>query len=411
MVNKINKIFLGISTAFMVSACSANDSSSANHSAANAVGGWPTDNVAFCSAALDKASEQLDGFRKHYTNPNKIPTQFENGEAIYTNFMGWTSGFIAGNFWYLYEHTKDESWLNTATKWTDALERSQFNRKTHDIGFIMNNSYGNGLRLTGNKAYDPILLNSAKTLMERYNPKLGLTFSWSWGSWEFPVIIDNMMNLELLFNASLATGDKTYYDAAVSHATITMKHHFRDDFSSYHLVDYSRTTGLPKHKQTFQGIADDSSWSRGQAWGAYGYTMTYRYTQDEKFLNHARGIVNYLLTHKNMPEDLIPYFDYDAPDYPEITNYRDSSAGSLLASSLFELANYVDEDEAKRYRAAAMKMLRSLASPEYLAEKGENGHFLLKQATYNFPKDLGLNTAINYGDYYYLEALTRCKSL
>lgn len=405
---KTKKTLLSLSAVLFITACNAENNTEKEAKASNV---WPAENVAFCRAVLDSATEQLDGFRKTYTNPNKIPTQYDNGKATYTNFMGWTSGFVAGNFWYLYEHTQDESWLKTAKEWTYALERSQFNRKTHDIGFIMNNSYGNALRLTGNKAYDPILLNSAKTLMERYNPKIGVTYSWSWGSWEFPVIIDNMMNLELLFNASIATGDKVYYDAAVSHATVSMEHHFRDDFSSYHLVNYSRTTGLPLFKQTSQGIADDSSWSRGQAWGAYGYTMVYRYTKDEKFLTHAKNIVNYLLTHKNMPEDLVPYFDYDAPDYPEITNYRDSSAASLLASGLLELANYVDEEEAKRYRDAAMKMLRSLAKPEYFATNGDNGHFLLKQATYNFPKDLGLNTAMNYGDYYYLEALTRCKSL
>jgi unsaturated chondroitin disaccharide hydrolase len=368
------------------------------------------DSAQFCSTTLDKAQLQLDDFRKAYTNPNKIPTSFSDGKVNFITPMGWTSGFVAGSFWYMYEHSQDQSWLNTAVEWTSALEDMRFNRKTHDVGFIINNSFGNGVRLTGNESYPPILVSTAQTLMERYNPKIGATFSWSWGVWEFPVIIDNMMNLELLFNASLATGDKTYYDAAVSHATVTMEHHFRDDYSSYHLVNYSRDTGLPKSKQTFQGLTDDSSWSRGQAWGAYGYTMVYRYTKDEKFLNHARNIVNYLLSHKNMPEDLVPYFDYDAPEHPDVVNYRDSSAASLLASGLLELANYVEKEEAARYRKAAMRMLHSLSSPEYLAAKGENGHFLLKQATGNYPAGKELNAALNYGDYYYLEALNRCKN-
>jgi rhamnogalacturonyl hydrolase YesR len=377
-------------------------------SAADSV--WPIDNIAFCSAALDQAQLQMDDFRSTYTNPSKIPTSYSDGETKFTNPMGWTSGFVAGNFWYLYEHNKEKTWLDEALKWTDALEKMQFNRKTHDIGFIMNNTFGNGLRLTENKDYVPILISSAKTLMERYNPTIGATYSWSWGTWEFPVIIDNMMNLELLFNAAKLSGDKSFYEAAVSHAKVTMKHHFRDDHSSYHLINYSRDTGLPIAKQTSQGIADDSSWSRGQAWGAYGYTMVYRFTQDKAFLNHARNIVNYILTHKNMPEDLVPYFDYDAPDDPKVTNYKDSSAASLLASALFELANYVDQDEAKHYQAAAIKMLRSLSSEAYLAAKNENGHFLLKQATGNYPKGLDLNASLNYGDYYYLEALIRCKS-
>ncbi|MFA3791985.1 glycoside hydrolase family 88 protein [Aliiglaciecola sp. SL4] len=408
MSTRLNKVFLSISASLALTV-SATSYSLANTNTTNVE--WPQNNVAFCNAALDRAEEQLDDFRKAYTDPKKIPASFSEGEVKYTNPMGWTSGFVAGNFWYIYEHNKDASWLKTAKTWTDALEKMQFNRKTHDIGFIMNNSFGNGLRLVGDKAYEPVLVSSAKTLMERFNSTIGATYSWSFGAWEFPVIIDNMMNLELLFNASLLSGDKTYYDAAVSHATVTMKHHFRPDYSSYHLVDYSRDTGLPVGKQTFQGIADDSSWSRGQAWGAYGYTMVYRYTKDEKFLQHAQNIVNYVLTHKNMPEDLVPYFDYDAPDDPSIINYRDSSAASLLASALLELSNYVEKNEAQRYQKAAVKMLRSLASPAYLASEGENGHFLLKQATGHYPRGLDLDASLNYGDYYYLEALTRCKSL
>lgn len=409
MNRKSNTTLLALSLTLALSACTATQAGSTNEKA-SANNAWPKDNVAFCDAALDKATAQYEDFRAAYTDPLNIPRSFSNGKTRQEGPMGWTAGFVGGSFWYIYEHAKTESWKETAIKWTEALEPQQFNRKTHDIGFIMNSTFGNGLRLSGNEAYSPILLNSAKTLMERYNPELGLTFSWSWGTWEFPVIIDNMMNLELLFEASKASGDKRYYDAAVSHASKTMVHHFREDHSSFHLVNYNRTTGLPNWKQTFQGIADDSSWARGQGWGAYGYTMTYRYTKDEKFLNHAKNIVNYILTHKNMPEDLVPYFDYDAPDREDVQNVRDSSAASLVASALFELATYVDAKEAKRYRDAAMKMLRSLASPAYLAGKGESGHFLLKQATGNYPANDEINATLNYGDYYYLEALHRCKA-
>ncbi|MGJ8679750.1 glycoside hydrolase family 88 protein [Paraglaciecola sp.] len=400
-MKRYNAIALILGATFAFSACAENTHQDT----------FNTQSAEFCSVNLDKAAGQLDDFRQAYTNPKNIPTAFTDGKTKFTKPMGWTSGFVAGNFWYIYEHTQDKSWLNTANQWTHALEDMRFNRKTHDIGFIMSSSYGHGLRLTKEQSYGPLLDDAAKTLMERYNPNIGVTFSWSWGTWEFPVIIDNMMNLELLFNASLRTGDKTFHDAAVSHATVTMKHHYRPDHSSYHLVNYDRDTGLPNNKQTFQGIADDSSWARGQSWGAYGYTMVYRFTQDKKFLQHAKNIVNYLLTHKNMPEDLVPYFDYDAPDDPEVTNYRDSSAASLLASALLELATYVDQTEADRYKKAAMKIIRSLSSPEYLAAKGQNGHFLLKQATGHYPANLDLNSALNYGDYYYLEALTRCKSL
>jgi rhamnogalacturonyl hydrolase YesR len=405
------KTLLMTGVAIALSACGATQKAETALAVNNHSLPWPSENVEFCAANLDKAAMQLDDFRKAYTNPKEIPTAFTDGKTKFTTPMGWTSGFVAGSFWYVYEHTQDPTWLNTSLDWTYALEDMRFNRRTHDIGFIMSSSYGHGLRLTNNQDYQPILVDAADTLMERYNPNIGVTFSWSWGTWEFPVIIDNMMNLELLFNASLATGDKKYHDAAVSHATVTMEHHFRPDHSSYHLVNYDRATGLPNGKQTFQGIADDSSWSRGQSWGAYGYTMVYRFTQDEKFLTHAKNIVNYLLTHKNMPEDLVPYFDYDAPDDPAIVNYRDSSAASLLASALLELSGYVDVEEAKRYREAAMKIIKSLSSSEYLASKGENGHFLLKQATGHYPANLDLNSALNYGDYYYLEALHRCKSM
>ena len=418
---KTKKLLLSLTVGCVLTACSVKENESETQAvaavdASQSVSAvqekvWPTDDVAFCSAALDNAAVQLDGFRKHYTDPTNIPTSYENGKTKYTKTNGWTSGFVAGNFWYLYEHTKDESWLNSAIEWTNALKYEQYNRRTHDVGFIMYNSYGNGLRLTGNETYSPLLVSTARTLMERYNEKIGTTYSWSFGRWEFPVIIDNMMNLELLFFASQATGDKVYYDAAVSHATVTMEHHFREDASSYHLVSYNRETGLPNKKQTVQGIANDSPWARGQGWGLYGYSMVYRFTQDEKFLNHARNIANFILTHENMPEDLVPYFDFHAPNYADIKNYRDSSAASLIASALLELANYVEADEAKRYREAALKMLRSLSTSAYLASEGENGHFLLKQATGNFPRDLELNAAINYADYYYLEALNRCKSL
>lgn len=409
-----------MASACVLSACSVTDNvsnpKSKKEQVANTVTystpvDWPQNDTAFCHAALDEATIQYDGFRKHYEVSSKVPRSFSQGSTRLEPLLGWTTGFVAGSFWSLYEHNQDKSWLDTAVAWTKALEKNQYNRKTHDIGFIIYDSFGNGLRLTDNKDYEAIIVNAAKTLMERFNPKIGVTYSWSWGTWEFPVIIDNMMNLELLFRASEISGDPIYRNAAISHATITMKHHFRDNFSSFHLVNYDRETGQPNWKQTFQGIADDSSWSRGQGWGLYGYTMTYRFVKDDKFLNHARGIANYILTHPNMPDDLVPYFDYDAPNYPDAVLYRDSSAASLVASALLELSTFVEGEESQRYYNAAMKMLRTLSSPAYLAGKGENGHFILKQATGNYPANDELNSALNYGDYYYLQALNRCKKL
>lgn len=417
-MNKKQQIITSMLAACIISACSATDKQASAPAIEETVPNtvtyskkidWPENNAKFCAAALDHATIQYDGFRKAYTDTKNVPRSYSQGKVRLEPMLGWTTGFVAGSFWNLYEHNQNQSWLDTATEWTTALEKNQFNRKTHDIGFIIYDSFGNGLRLTDNKEYEAVIVNAAKTLMERYNPKIGVTYSWSWGTWEFPVIIDNMMNLELLYRASEITGDPVYRNAAISHATITMEHHFRDDYSSFHLVNYGRETGKPNWKQTFQGIADDSSWSRGQGWGLYGYTMSYRFTQDEKFLEHAKGIANYILNHPNMPDDLVPYFDYDAPKHEGTTLYRDSSAASLVASALLELSTFVEGAESERYYDAAMKMLRTLSSPAYLADIGENGHFLLKQATGNFPANDELNSSLNYGDYYYLQALNRCK--
>jgi uncharacterized protein YyaL (SSP411 family) len=365
-------------------------------------------NAQFCSDTLDVAQAQLNNFRKHYLNPSEIPRSY-NETVRYAKPNDWTSGFVAGSFWYVFEHSQDESWKQSAHQWTKALEQEQFNTGTHDIGFMMYNSYGNGLRLTGNEAYTPIIVQSAKSLMTRYDPVVGATRSWDFGDWEFPVIIDNMMNLELLFEASKLSGEDSFATAAISHATVTMNNHFRPDYSSYHLVDYSTSTGEAIHKQTYQGIKDDSDWARGQGWGAYGYTMMYRYTKDPAFLEMAKNISDFYLSHPNMPSDLVPYFDFDAIDDDSVTNYRDSSSAALVASALFELSDYVEQEDADRYKKAAMQMLRSLASPEYLAGEGENAHFLLKQATGNYPGGYELGGSLNYADYYFLEALLRCE--
>ena len=375
-----------------------------------AIVGSHTQDAQFCSATLDKAETQLNQFRIHYTDPQKIPRSY-NETVRFATTDDWTSGFVAGSFWYLYEHTQDSTWKDSAETWTEALNKEQFNKGTHDLGFMMYNSYGNGLRLTANESYSPIIVQTAKSLMSRYNPVVGATRSWDFGDWEFPVIIDNMMNLELLFEASKLSGDESFADAAVSHANVTMNNHFRDDHSSFHVVDYSTTTGEAIHKQTHQGISDDSDWTRGQAWGAYGYTMMYRYTKDPAYLALAQNISDFYLSHPNMPDDLVPYFDFDAIDDESVPNYKDSSSAALMASSLFELSGYVEEQDAMRYRQAAMTMLRSLSTPEYFANEGENAYFVLTQATGNYPGGYELAGALNYADYYLLEALVRCKEV
>lgn len=316
----------------------------------------------------------------------------------------WTSGFYPGSLWYMYDYTGDKKWAEAAEAWTAGLESVQFNTHTHDLGFVLYCSYGNGLRLTQNPAYAPILLQGATTLIQRFNPAIGSIRSWDFKPWEFPVIIDNMMNLELLFWAAKTSGDSTFYDIAVKHADTTLKNHFRADNSSFHVVDYDTITNEVAAKKTHQGKSDDSAWARGQAWGVYGYTLMYRETKDPVYLAQAEKIAEFILNHPNLPEDMVPYWDFDAPG-----EERDASAAAITASALLELSTY--SDQKSRYFEAAEKMLASLSSPAYLAEPGTNNNFILMHSTGHMPNGSEIDGPITYADYYYLEALLRYQKL
>ncbi len=351
---------------------------------------------------------QLDGFRRAYTDPTRIPRSWDDGETRLVDSGDWTAGFVAGSFWHMFEFTQDQTWRQSAEDWTAALESQQHNTSTHDIGFIIVNSFGNGARLTSDARYAPVLIQAAESLLTRYDADVGAIRSWDFGEWNFPVIIDNMMNLELLYVATELTGDQEFASVATRHAETTLQNHFRDDYSSFHVVDYEGASGAVIAKQTHQGVSDSSSWARGQAWGLYGFTIVYRFTRKPEYLELAQGIAEFYLNHAHLPDDLIPYFDFDAPEHPDIDNVRDSSAAAITASALLELANYVPVKSAARYGDAARAMLRSLASPAYSAAAGGNGHFLLAHTTGRWQANDEVDVAINYADYYYLEALMRC---
>jgi len=219
------------------------------------------------------------------------------------------------------------------------------------------------------------------------------------------VIIDNMMNLELLFNATKFSGDSSFYNIAVAHANKTMINHFRSDASSYHLVSYNPMTGIPELKGTVQGYSDSSSWARGQAWALYGYTMCYRETNDIIFLKHALRIADFLLSNPRMPNDLIPYWDFDAPNIPNAL--RDASAGAIMCSAFIELSGFVTGKDSKRFLKAAEKQILTLSSPQYQAKLGENGNFILKHSVGSFPHNAEMDVPLTYADYYYVEALMR----
>ena len=332
----------------------------------------------------------------------------------------WCSGFFPGELWLMYQYSHDRFWRQQAVSNTWLIENVKNHRGTHDLGFMMGCSFGNAWRLTGEESYRDVLLRSAESLATRFDDKVGCIRSWSWGTpdrWQYAVIIDNMMNLELLFEASLLTGDKKYYEMAVSHATTTMKNHFRDDYSSYHVVDYDPVTGAVIKRITHQGLFNESVWSRGQAWGLYGFTMCYRYTRDEAFLQQARNIARFFFSQPDMPADMIPYWDMRDPAIktgkgPAADGGvpRDASAAAIFASGLYELAGYVQADEARRYIEIADKILSSLQE-NYQPEPQTAQGFLLLHSTGNYPGHDEIDVPINYADYYYLEAQLRKRAL
>ncbi|MFA6677406.1 MAG: STN domain-containing protein [Bacteroidales bacterium] len=263
-----------------------------------------------------------------------------------------------------------------------------------------------------------VLVAAADVLASRFRPKAGVIQSWDttpdmgWISqrgWDMPVIIDNMMNLDLLFKATMITGDSVYFNIAVKHAETTMKNHFRNDASSYHVVDYDSKTGSVRSKQTAQGYADNSSWARGQAWGLYGFTQTYINTGNKKFLEQAVRIADYIMNNPKIPKNLISYWDYDAPDIPNAPT--DASSAAITASALFSLMQYMPAKKKVLMKNYAEKIIRELTSNYYLATIGTNHGFILKHSVGNIHTGEEDDKPLNYADYYLLEALTKWKNI
>lgn len=370
----------------------------------------------FVSDNADYAARQYQGHLAvidsvgHFVNPRTV---LPDGSTWYVDVDDWCSGFFPGSLWYLGELTGDSDWNKRAAAYTETLDTVQYLTWHHDVGFMIGSSYLNGYRLAGHEQYVPVVVNAARSLATRFRPGAGVIQSWNvdkgWQSergWACPVIIDNMMNLEILFEATRFTGDSTYYNVAVSHANTTLANHFRADNSCYHVVDYDPETGDVRKRQTAQGYADESSWARGQAWALYGYTMCYRYTGDKRYLDHAVKVCDMIFSDPSMPDDLVPYWDYDAPGIPD--EPRDASAAACTASALYELSTYLPDGG---YKDLADKVMTSLASPAYRAPIGTNGHFLLMHSVGSIPHGHEIDVPINYADYYFLEALLRKRRL
>ncbi|MBQ1842369.1 MAG: glycoside hydrolase family 88 protein [Bacteroidales bacterium] len=373
--------------------------------------------LAGCSESMDELAERVfDLAREQYEamdttlGEGELPRTFQGDTLLTSTSAWWGSGFYPGSLWYIYYYTGDSGVKALAEKYTERLYKESLKARSHDIGFMINCSYGNALRITGESKYAAPMQTAAIELAKRFNSKVGCTRSWNFSpkgknvTWEFPVIIDNMMNLELLEEAYKLTGTDSLDVIARTHANTTILNHFREDYSSFHVVDYDPLDGHVRMKMTHQGYSDDSAWARGQAWGLYGFTMMYRETDDSTYLAQAEKIAAMLL--QRLPEDGIPYWDFDAPEIPN--ELRDASAAAIMASALTELAGYTaSAEKAAAYKAMAEKQVRTLAGRKYLAKEGDNGHFLLKHSVGNHPGDSEMDVPLTYADYYFLEAILK----
>lgn len=364
----------------------------------------------YCTAQVGRALKSLHTDSTDYTMmPRNITGTDSTWHCRKATPDEWCAGFWPGILWYSYEATRDETIREEAERYTESLEylahRPAFD---HDLGFLMFCSYGNAYRLTGNPRYKEVILATADTLATLFNPAVGTILSWPRNVEMFGghnTIMDNMINLETLFWAARNGGDHRLYDIAVSHAETTMKHHFRPDYSCYHVAVYNPVTGDFIEGKNHQGYSDSSSWARGQAWAIYGYTMVYRETRQQRFLDFACKVADTYL--KRLPDDYVPYWDFDDPAIPDAP--RDASAASVVASALLELQGYLTPEKGAPYRQAAEKMLASLASDKYRSGKGRVS--FLDHSTGNLPCGSEIDASIIYADYYYIEALLRLKKL
>ena len=370
------------------------------------------DNVEFASKQFDLRIGEIEK-RNKLINPVTLDRQ---GNLISCEYSDWRSGFFPGSLWYLYELSNNSKYLDWAKRYTNEIIEAKDITWSHDVGFIIGCSFGNGYRLEKDSLYKSVIIDAAKSLITRFKPQIGVLQSWDvsngWQSkrgWECPVIIDNMMNLELLFLASKLSGDSIYYNIAVSHANRTLVDFFRSDGSCYHVVDYSLKDGSVRKKQTAQGYNNESIWSRGHAWAIYGYVACFRETRDSKYLTQAIKTFNMLKSHPDLPFDCIPYWDMSTPDIPNTP--RDVSAAACIASALYELASFDCIKESNYYVNYADSIMRSLSSDAYRAKVGTNAYFLLLHSVGSVPHGAEIDVPLNYADYYFLEAIQRRERL
>ncbi|MBW2524291.1 MAG: glycoside hydrolase family 88 protein [Deltaproteobacteria bacterium] len=347
--------------------------------------------------ALDFAEQQLAAAVAEVGHFAQYPETAEDGAWTQVDAAAWTSGFFAGCLWLMHEHTGRGDFRAWAEQWTATLDNRKYATGTHDVGFQIMSSYGQGLRIAAVAGYQDVLLTAASSLDTRYDSDVGCIRSWDWGGWAYPVIIDGMMNLELMLEAASRGGPAALRDHAVRHAERTAAEHIRADGTTYHVVDYDPASGDVLWRGHAQGATDESTWARGMAWGIYGFTMVHRHTGEPAMLATAERLAGWFIDH--LPADHIPYWDFEAPDLPH--EPRDTSAAAIAASALMDLADAVsDPARSATYRDAAHSILHSLTSTDYLAE-GTSSSAILRHGYYHGPK------SVIFGDYYFIEAALR----
>jgi len=360
--------------------------------------------------ALNGAMEKLRRSATSLDPANGYPKSTRaDGSWSQQSATQWTSGFFAGTLWYMYQLTRQPEWKNLAERWTAGLESNKSRTGTHDLGFMIFTSFGHGYLLTGNPHYKEVVLEASRSLVTRYNPRVGAIKSWDTesardrrASWKYPVIIDNLMNLELLFWSAANGGDPAWKNIAEQHALTSARAHVRADGSTAHVALFDPTTGALEKRDTWQGYSDSSAWARGQAWAIYGFTNAYARTRRPELLAAAVKTADYFISH--LPPDGVPYWDFRDPAIPNTE--RDASAAAIAASGLLDLARQTDPRSGARYKSVAEKILVSLAS-NYTA--GPESAAILEHSVGGRPQNTEVDVGIVYADYYFVEALLKLK--
>lgn len=351
-----------------------------------------------------RAAVQYEGMLEKVAQDPKLPrTAKADGSVLTVQPEDWTSGFFPGCLWMVYEFNGEKKWKDRAMDYTRRLAPIRHFKEHHDVGFMLGCSYGSAMRFEEDPEIRKVLHDGADALATRFVPSLGLIRSWDSKPYICPVIIDNMMNLELLTWAARNGGDPKLREIALSHADKTLKQHFRADETAYHVVDYDPKTGWIRAIYAHQGADNRTAWARGQAWGLYGFTMMFRETGKKEYLDKARSLAEVLMKHPNLPENKVPYWDFGAE--PGEKTPRDASAAGVMASALVELSTLADDGG--RFLDFARGQMTTLASPAFLAEPGANGGFLLAHSTGHLPGNSEIDVPLIYADYYFLEALLR----